>query len=718
MKLPVFALTITLAAISLTPACAQKTTIDPNTKKAAVKETDPVKLDPRLAKKITYFSTDKRLHTVLEELSKQTGVMISCGKDSKDWKVRDLPVVVCANDLQLGMLLRSIADATHLVIAPSVVKGERRYKIWRSYAREKQLSDYFTQLPIAALERASWEWDALVKMADMPLPDMGAVQGTDDEDQYYPDPKELEMSRTYGKILAALPPGTKEKVFAGEKLTLKLKELTPPLSGYVESLYRDQFSHEQQMMADAQEEDPDIPKETPKDLTNEDIQNIQLDIQLGSISGFGEEGLPSITAKLEPGMLILSPENALFSQISDLKNPLNELEEPRTEYSPNLEQFIAPEEDEEGVVKAPTEKQEKTFTIEKPKDKKFFTIADYISEFAKATGYSIICEDFQSHTSSNMEAENNTTFTSALCTMCNSDLELYTDKNSKLVVGSAYQWYEHHNNMVPESIITNLKNKLNGDGAELDDVTPMWGLTFNAYDEWIASSRDLEALSSGMAIRAELQGEDLWKLYSDLSSTNKALARSEEGLPLSKLNIDSITPLFTKSAKRLEKMSDTIGPMVNIAMAMEADPELEKRVSTWAEKYMREKYPESANGGPGSVDKADMDNLIAAVQEQFPELKQARSIPTDPSVISTLTLHVIKHEVTAIQTIHTTDANGEESVDMKERPEAPKKSVFALAITGEGVNLKISGPGLQFPVYSYERDAEIWKEFDKKKKEK
>ena len=54
-----------------------------------------------------------RLKTVIEDLSSTTGVKISCGKTKDDWRVRDIPVVVCVKDMPLGKVLRAIADATH-----------------------------------------------------------------------------------------------------------------------------------------------------------------------------------------------------------------------------------------------------------------------------------------------------------------------------------------------------------------------------------------------------------------------------------------------------------------------------------------------------------------------------------------------------------------------------------------------------------------------------
>ena len=94
-----------------TASFADKTTVDPNT----VQKPAPAEIaDKRLDQKITYESLDKRLHSVLDDLTAMTGVTVRCGDSKNDWQVRDLPLVVCARDLPLGKLLRTIADCTHL----------------------------------------------------------------------------------------------------------------------------------------------------------------------------------------------------------------------------------------------------------------------------------------------------------------------------------------------------------------------------------------------------------------------------------------------------------------------------------------------------------------------------------------------------------------------------------------------------------------------------
>jgi ABC-type molybdate transport system permease subunit len=67
-------------------------------------------VDPRLSQKITYDSGYKRLHAVIEDIARTSKVSIACGQSTKDWRVRDIPVVVCVKDMPLGKLLQGLEE--------------------------------------------------------------------------------------------------------------------------------------------------------------------------------------------------------------------------------------------------------------------------------------------------------------------------------------------------------------------------------------------------------------------------------------------------------------------------------------------------------------------------------------------------------------------------------------------------------------------------------
>ena len=92
--------------------------------------------DSRLSQPVTITFTNGRLYAVIDEIAKTTGVDIRCGKDNKDWPVRDIPVIVCVKDMPLGKLLRLIADSTHLVFTVKHLDssdGKKKDPMYRTY---------------------------------------------------------------------------------------------------------------------------------------------------------------------------------------------------------------------------------------------------------------------------------------------------------------------------------------------------------------------------------------------------------------------------------------------------------------------------------------------------------------------------------------------------------------------------------------------------------
>ena len=104
-------------------AWGEKITVDQNTPEArSATEERSSKVDVRLAQKVTYEGGYKRLHNVAEDLSAITGVKIRAGRSSKDWRVRDIPLVVCVRDLPLGKLLHALADCAHVKLAAETTR--------------------------------------------------------------------------------------------------------------------------------------------------------------------------------------------------------------------------------------------------------------------------------------------------------------------------------------------------------------------------------------------------------------------------------------------------------------------------------------------------------------------------------------------------------------------------------------------------------------------
>ena len=214
---------LVLSSMHVQAEAVGKVAVDPNVPGAQAAKPEPEK-DPRLAQKITYDSGHKRLHYVTDDLSRMTSVDILCGQSKKDWKVRDIPVVVCVKDLPLGKLLKAIADATHTRFASEKIgdNPEKSYRIYRRSADQDSVDTFVREKHDHSLEDAAWQWDAL------------AAYGKSNENP--PADPSLRDAWLMARMIAGLGPGSKDKLLKGDTFTLRGTD--PANRAYMEEYYR------------------------------------------------------------------------------------------------------------------------------------------------------------------------------------------------------------------------------------------------------------------------------------------------------------------------------------------------------------------------------------------------------------------------------------------------------------------------------------------------
>ncbi|MCX6345011.1 MAG: hypothetical protein NT018_08040, partial [Armatimonadetes bacterium] len=657
MKTTSFALGVAaLAAVLCSSVCAEKITVDPNknggsTTNLEVKESVP---DARIAKKITYTSTDKRLHTVLEELSKETGVDIQSGKNADDWPVRDIPLVVCVKDISLGKLMRAIADATHLALSASTVKDVKHYRIWRNPTRQDQLSEYFKNLEEAKNARLSAQWDAWGKLKGNDV----SINST--------------IARSTADVMAALPAGSKEAVMAGKMLTFDIKSASPRLAQALKVYYQNlgeyaKARYESLISETHAEGERSWLRKPPRDMTEAEIEKLKfavgsqrsyfesMDVHMSM--GRGDYDSPSgLYVGLAPGYKI--EDNGLDSSpISGSyalgtmgeKDPLSALDPPVTDFSRSMRKLDAEYSDLADL--------DKTFKIPKPKDGAERAFADLIVDIAKASGFSIVCEDFLSHRQYNMSQnfpfyDMETTLKALLLPPADSfgrvgyllpllNVEWLLDPAGKMLVGWHLQWWVQHRSLAPEKVIAGLIKKMNGDGLEIDDVAATLLLPKDQYSEWIVGHKNLS-----YRVQSGLSGNNptFWKMYAELSAENKALAKSKDGLPLAKLKRADVLEVFGECARKMESMGE-MGKLMAVGNWMRARPDMEARMEAWAMQKYPQMNPENSDASADSTPEMppDIAEMLKSLIETFPEVKVAlEPPPTDPAKVLKLKMRLAK----------------------------------------------------------------------------
>ena len=622
MRKTFLAIIVTLmSAGNFSAAQAAKTTVDPNAPKAlAIESVDAAAKvdDKRLEQKVTYESTNKRLHTVLEELSSKTGVTIRCGESKNDWQVRDIPVVVCAKDLPLGKLLHAIADSTHLLMTSSKTENVRSYRIWRDAVRKKQIIDYFKAKDELMHALVRFQLDTWIKLASTPESQINiALQKLRKEQQNEYTDANLSEAMDFAAVAASLDESAKDKILSNEKLTLAVKDLPANQSKLVAALYRNSWRRSQENYSgDASEKES---------LSEEDVQRARLVIERD-----GHDDDPTITVRFEGSKdcdIDLRNSGWILPYISDTSH-LIEPEPPTTDYADYLTKI----EYKDYKVMPALQKQLK---LGKLKNKNDSTVADIIAKVSKATSFSFIYEDFLSHKNSgHLDSEDSLlespSVGDALRELANrGTIVWHIGSNRKIVVGSSEQWYEDCANLVPEILIKKLTKEPNGNGVELDDFVKLTSLSAGQLEEWFGDE-SYNSIWPGM----NTDEEALWAFYDSLSKDEKKLVKSDAGLPLVKYSPSAMVPLFKKIAKASESMSN----IDRIKNRVTSDKTLLDKFSKDLAKMNSETFNCDSNSGEPSA----YEQSIIRIASNYPELIKRVEIPTNPSIIRRLFIHIKK----------------------------------------------------------------------------
>lgn len=509
--------------------------------------------DTRLLQPVTMESTGKRLHSVVDEIAKMTGVTIRCGDNSKDWQVRDIPVTVCTHELPLGVLLQSLADCTHLRLSGERGVKDVSYRIWRDQKRQKELDDYAKAMDAWHLAMAAWDWDVAAKLKDIPITAFQPSKNKDEAEMAF-SPR----ARALSQILSALGPGTRDRVLAGEELVFDPNTASEPLrsmiSAYVEAALQGQYQEDQQRVAD-------IPgyRGQVKPPTEDMLQGsfIRIRFNRGMIVSIGGKGY---------GSRLLSG-SAIQGNVKGYTLP----SPPKHPNVPGIER--------EGTISindvrwAQDPRSKGKVNLKRPEGKEFLTTSDLVAALCRTSSLFVVCEDYCSHVSAvstndwfgrDADAQSILRFIAWQTA--------YWDGEHGLLVASENMWPERHLNLVPESLLNRLIAKLGGDGVSLDDSVDLAYLTLDQCWEWLVNSEDIRRLQpSGTLITAQGAAPAL-RWYGSLSPQQKEQILSESGLPLSRLD--------------LQAFCDSLGERT-VGQILKASPE---ERSGWVVRIVKEPY--------------------------------------------------------------------------------------------------------------------------------
>lgn len=589
LRIVLIALSLALI-VSVCALAAGKVTVDPNTPANAAKAVPVDDTDKRLQQKVTIDLGYTRLHYALEEISAKTGVTVRCGASSKDWQTRDLPVDVCAKDIALGKLLRAIADSTHLDLSAETVqtdkgKKEKACRIWFSAKSQAELDNYRAEEREAGVAAQSRAWDVLVDCADLPESAISQYMSS-------PSDRSAILARqALGRILKDLGAGSKAKILNGQRVDLTLSKYSKPdMFREFYSLAQKDAYHFEIEYARQHPDQSNFKLEPPTDeqmdvagftiRSNTDSETGQFYVSTNMQVHNGDNTATSYNESLT------SAADKLQNGFRDAKLP--ELVKTGRRY-PSPPDHISKDLVRVSLTPEPGEKPAAILSqkvkLDLPKDRDVI-YGDVMAALAKASGLTIVSDDFLSHlhrfclswkTGLPLPGETTTTTTHVSADGVHTDTASRTSRNASsganktyfsplgpnppkemtvgevlamlawpnhrgmlfdwfvnekdnLIVGRSlsYDWLRNHQNMMPESLLVYLRNKANGEGVELDDLSKLSG--YPSTQCWINDSKDLYFLNCW--------GGWFWRLYERLSPQDKAKAKSDHGLALA--NYDTV----------------------------------------------------------------------------------------------------------------------------------------------------------------------------------
>jgi hypothetical protein len=172
------------------------------------------------------------------------------------------------------------------------------------------------------------------------------------------------------------------------------------------------------------------------------------------------------------------------------------------------------------------------------KEKKPVYLAEALIALSKETGMSIICEDFHTH----QEDKDLRTYFGSELTIASAlqhglSINWLADGKEKALVGYENSWPTSHRNLLPERIIDNLTNKGNSDGIDIDDLAALSPFTSEAVSFWLSYKK-----FSNLPYWSFMQPENrpIWMFYDSLSASNKALAKSKDGIAIGNYDLKPI----------------------------------------------------------------------------------------------------------------------------------------------------------------------------------
>ncbi|MGQ9764413.1 MAG: hypothetical protein ACUVRS_07515 [Armatimonadota bacterium] len=523
-----------------------KITVDPNLPGASSIQKKNTEADARLDQKVTYEAKQKTVSEILEDLTKQTGVILKAGQNSKDWESRDVKMCIFAKDLPLRKLMNSMARVMNFRWTREGKEGEYVYRFYMSERTKREAEERRIR---EEEEKQKW----LTEKRRRALESYLAAASM--------SPAELEKLKTENPFLYALAkaetlqpltgllsetPSAMDAIMTGQYLAVPATTLTPE----GQNLLIKSIQNFRRFANKLGGTERPLPDDIASKIDQAKI-NINMNLEeLGNIPGIGFLlGMIIISVGDETEIIpMIDPNSSIAKSTGNALIKTEEgipIEEALKPLESEIDKLIQREEFQTGEPE-PKHPDEPALH-EKYKLKLDNKLVEVMAELSKVTGFSIVSDSYFVTLATvrlmrNKHEDEERELKDILDTLA----ECYGynwEKHGEVLEFRDKKWYQKRAALIPQDWIKAWREKLKKTGTlEIDDLTQIASLSPEQLRENIASE---EVFARANLMSIYFVHRDTLRLYGALDENQRAALFSGG------LDMHLLTPDQLKLAEKL-----------------------------------------------------------------------------------------------------------------------------------------------------------------------
>ena len=521
-----------------------KGTVDPNTSTPrdnaeqiqAEPRTAEEQPDPRLSRKITYRVKLRQISDVTDDLSKMTGIVLVAGRSKSDWLVREDCTTIMAKDIPLAELMDSISHVMKMRWVRTGKSPNWCYRLVEDPVAVRKIEDQVAQQSKRDAEARRQYWDKLQAASRMSDTELAGLRET--------DPGLYLLAKT-GRAKPLVDfmnaaPDFRDSWLAGEEMAVGFGWLNTVAQKAVLSVTNADIRYQARLYGG--DEAADSAYEKLIGGLNDAVKKAVVKLDKG-VDISVPPSLPSSQFSLDVGWCSLP----LCESTNDIQRMNDKLElRAYEEQRPYREVWnevktewrkAAAKQHSRVTLYSQTEEfpiehhDDPALNVPLAKEVKPKVITSLVESFADAGGFSIVTDDFRGKTKLAFEKGSDTR--KALEAIANEVGFHNWNRNGQVIELWSYDWYDRRKARVSKVWLEGLRQRFKTNGTlDLDDLADMAGLTDAQIGKNI-SNDDVLQYAAGTVCSSK---RDYLKIYSSLTSGQRSLLMSDDGIAFSDLS--------------------------------------------------------------------------------------------------------------------------------------------------------------------------------------